>query len=78
MAIDESPLSTNARIIDPPKLKYNISSLQPSIVSPNFYIYFSGSLYITSLRNIATKRWGMEYVGFLDHFGMCDIDFLSI
>lgn len=31
MTIEESPLSTNARIIPPPKLKYNIASRQPSI-----------------------------------------------
>jgi len=31
MTIDENPLSTNARVIDPPKLKYNTASLQPSI-----------------------------------------------
>lgn len=34
MTIDENPLSTNARVIEPPKLKYNVASLQPSIVSP--------------------------------------------
>jgi eukaryotic translation initiation factor 2C len=31
MTIDQNPLSTNARVIDPPKLKYNATSPQPSI-----------------------------------------------
>lgn len=34
MTIEENPLSTQARVIEPPKLKYNVASLQPSIVSP--------------------------------------------
>jgi len=33
MSIDENPLSTKARIIAPPKLKYNEASRQPSIES---------------------------------------------
>lgn len=43
MTIEENPLSTNARVIDPPKLKYNTASLQPSIVSclSNFLLSFS-------------------------------------
>jgi eukaryotic translation initiation factor 2C len=31
MTIEENPLSTNARIIEPPKLKYNAASRQPTI-----------------------------------------------
>lgn len=34
MTIDENPLSTEARVIEPPQLRYNNASLQPSIVSP--------------------------------------------
>jgi eukaryotic translation initiation factor 2C len=34
MTIDENPLLTNARVIEPPKLKYNRASLEPSIVRP--------------------------------------------
>ncbi|KAF8803024.1 argonaute-like protein [Phlegmacium glaucopus] len=34
MTIDENPLSTNARIIKPPRLRYNETSLQPYIVNP--------------------------------------------
>lgn len=33
MIIDQDPLSTEARIIDPPKLRYNEESRQPAIVS---------------------------------------------
>lgn len=47
MTIDESPLSTNARIIEPPKLKYNASSLQPTIVSLTFLPSFSSYNFIS-------------------------------
>lgn len=41
MTIDENPLSTNARVIEAPKLKYNTASRQPSIVSLIFLVSFS-------------------------------------
>ena len=41
MTIEGSPLSTNARIIEAPKLKYNVTSRQPSIVSLKFLLPFS-------------------------------------
>lgn len=44
MTIEEDPLSTDARIIKAPKLKYNAASSQPTIVSP-LYLILSLSFY---------------------------------
>ena len=64
MTIDENPLSTEARVIEPPMLRYHESCRQPSIVS----LLLSRSLCLTRFRVIETKRWNMEYVRLLHHF----------